>query len=324
MVDRLWAENVTGKGMAVDEVYSLRRKELPVPYANGYRFRAVVSDVSGELHVNYWGSRDLTAVQNCYEGLREGALVRVKGISSCYREQAGVNVNPSSGGLLEIAATGDYDPADFVPRTNKDQEEMFSVLWSYINSIEDVHLHALLESIFLNNELAERFKSSPASVSFHCAWIGGLLEHTLNVVRLCDSISRLYPALDRDLLIASAILHDVGKVRCYVISTSIAESIDGRMMGHLVIGANMVREACQILPDFPETLRLKVIHMVLASHGTNEKGSPTEPSIPEALVLNYADELDARVERFILAREQGGPGDLFVIDRPLGTKVFLQ
>jgi 3'-5' exoribonuclease len=322
--ERQWAAKVNDKGIAIDEVYSLRRKEPPSRYVNGHKFTAMVSDATGELRVTYWGAHDQEAVKISYDVLKEGGMVRVRGMSTIYHGRAGVNINPDQGGILEVAELGDYSPSDFIPCTKKDREEMFSVISSYIQELGDPYLRELLENMFAEPELSEKFKFSPASVSFHCAWVGGLLEHTLNVVRICDYVSQLYPDLDRDLLIASAILHDVGKVHCYVVSTAILESVDGRMMGHLVIGANMVREACTRRPDFPDNLKLKLTHMILASHGTNEKGSPTEPSIPEALALNYADELDAKLERFILARERGGPDDLFITDAKLGTKVYLQ
>jgi 3'-5' exoribonuclease len=200
---------------------------------------------------------------------------------------------------------------------------MFTELTTIMGTIGDVNIRAMFDHMFGDPIFVCQFKAAPASVSYHCAWVGGLLEHTLQVSRICDFISHLYPELDRDLLLASAVLHDIGKVRCYSVSTTITESVPGRLMGHIVIGAQMVEEACAACDQFPEMLKTKLAHMVLASHGSNEKGSPTEPSIPEALALNFADEMDAKLERFIRARGNGGPEDVFVMDRLLGTKVFL-
>lgn len=315
---------LTGGGIEVGEAYALRRKEPPGAYKNGFRFRMVAVDQTGEIEIYYWGGRDETLVRQVYDGLKEGSIIKVVGVTGEWRGRICINVNPAHGGSLGPAVPGDFDPSEFVPCSDKDPEELFKAMWSYVETMEDASIRSLLVHLFTRPGMSQEFKRSPASVSYHCAWVGGLVEHTLNVLRICDSVSRTYPQLDRDLLLAGAVLHDLGKVRCYDVTSTITESVDGRMMGHLVIGAHMVKEACESLPGFPENLQRKLLHMVLASHGSNENGSPAEPAIPEALALNYADELDANLERFILARERGGPGDLFVLDAKLGTKVYTQ
>jgi len=315
-------EELEHEGVTVDSVYALRWKEVPGEYQHGYRFRMKVADATGEITVTYWGGRDEAEVRAKYDQLKVNSLVRVVGTTSTWNGRLVVGINPGKGGLVEPAPAGEYDQADFLPCTSKDVDEMFVVLMSYAEGIEEPHTRSLLLSLLSDPSLAEQFRSSPASVRNHCGWVGGLLEHTLNVVRICDNISLLYPELDRDLLLAGAILHDLGKVRCYDVQSTITESAEGRMLGHLAIGAEMVRQACDALPGFPPNLRLKLVHMVLASHGSAEKGSPVEPSIPEALALNYADEMDAYLEGFILARQGGGPNDDFVFDPRLRTKVY--
>jgi 3'-5' exoribonuclease len=318
---RLWVCDIINKGQEVNEVYAIRRKETPRKGKKaGFFFSMVVSDATGDIKVNFWGKDDEALVRRTFDSVREGTMVRVIGMSDLFGEEVVIQVN---GGLLDHAHPEDFNPADFVPATEKDPEEMFAELQACIQEIKEPHIKALMESLFSDPSLVRDFKTAPASVSYHCAWVGGLLEHTLNVLRTCDFISKLYTELDRDLLLSSAILHDIGKIRCYDVSTTITESVDGRLKGHLVIGAQMVEEACSRLPSFPGPLRTKLVHMVLASHGSNEKGSPTEPSIPEALALNFADEMDAKLERFIRARGNGGPEDVFVMDHQLGTKVYL-
>ncbi|MDW5563047.1 MAG: HD domain-containing protein [Methanomassiliicoccus sp.] len=323
--ERQWVSDISAKGMGIDEVYVIKRKDPPRKGRKANHFFALtVSDATGEIRVNYWGNSEEATVRRVYDSVHEGELVRVKGISDQFNGSMVVQVNISNGeDLLEEAREGGYDPADFVACTEKDPEEMYAELQALLSQIVDVDIRSVLGQLFGDQDLVRRFKAAPASVSYHCAWVGGLLEHTLNVARACDFISRLYPELDRDLLLASAVLHDIGKVSCYNVSTTITESVSGRLLGHIVIGAQMVEDACNRCQTVPPALRTKLVHMVLASHGTNEKGSPTEAAIPEALALNFADEMDAKLERFIRARGNGGPEDTFVVDRSLGTKIYL-
>jgi 3'-5' exoribonuclease len=322
--ERRWIRDITVKGIVVDEVYVVRRKDPPRRDKRGNSFFSIyISDASGEVRVNYWGSSDEGAVRRAFDSVREGAVVRIRGTSDQFNDITVVQVNLSNGDLVQEVKEGEYDLSDFVACSVRDPDEMFTELTAIMDKIEDVHIRAMFDRMFGDPTFVRRFKAAPASVSYHCAWVGGLLEHTLHVSRICDFISQLYPELDRDLLLASAVLHDIGKVRCYSVTTTITESVPGRLMGHIVIGAQMVEEACAACDQFPETLKTKLAHMVLASHGSNEKGSPAEPSIPEALALNFADEMDAKLERFIRARGNGGPDDVFVMDRLLGTKVFL-
>ncbi len=321
---RLWVRDIVSKGLEVNEIYAVRKKDPPRKGKKaGYFFTLVVSDATGDIKVNFWGKGDEALVRRAFDSVREGGMVRIRGTSDLFGESMVIQVNQANGDVLDLARSGEFDMADFVASTKKDPEEMYAELCSHIDTIKEPHIHELMDILLSDAVFVRLFKSAPASVSYHCAWVGGLLEHTLNVLRTCNFIAQLYTELDRDLLLASAVLHDIGKVRCYAVSTTITESVDGRLKGHLMIGAQMVEETCARCQGFPEPLRTKLVHMVLASHGSNEKGSPTEPSIPEALALNFADEMDAKLERFIRARGSGGPEDLFVMDHQLGTKVYL-
>lgn len=320
---RLCVEDLDSENIDIDELYALRWKEAPAQYKHGYRFRMRVADATGEVQATYWGPNDEASVREIYSALKVNSMIRLVGTTSMWKGQVVVNINPERGGMVGPAAEGGYDPTDFVPRTAKDVGEMFSAIMSYAEGIEDPHIRMVLLSMLGDEQTADLLKRSPASVSYHCGWVGGLLEHTLNVVRVCDSLSRLYSGLDRDLLLAGAILHDIGKISCYDVGSTISESADGRMIGHISIGSSMVRQACDAIPDFPQNVRLKLVHMVLASHGSLEKGSPVAPSIPEAVALNHADEIDATVERFICARQNGAQDDTFTVDPHLRTKVFM-
>jgi len=320
----MFIEDLGGENMEVDELYALRWKESPAPYKHGFKFRLRVADATGEIMATYWGGNDEGAVREVYSSLKVNSMVRLVGTTSLYKGQVVININPEKGGVAETAEEADFDPDDFVPCTARDVGKMFSDIMEYAESVEDPHIRAVLLTMLRDDDISVSLKRSPASVSYHCGWVGGLLEHTLNVTRTCDAIARLYAGLDRDLLLAGAILHDIGKTCCYDVNSTISESANGRLLGHIAIGSAMVGKACDAVPGFPENLRLKLIHMVLASHGSSDKGSPVDPSIPEAVALHHADELDANVERFLRARQNGGPSDLFTYDPLLRTKVFMQ
>ena len=310
---------ISKKDIEVEDVFSVRKKDPPKRFKTGFGFALVVTDSSGEIKVQYWGGNaEESEVRKKYDSIRESDIVHVKGTSGVFNDRVLININPGYGGCLEITRNDQYNIDDFIPCTDKDPNELMGLVTSCIEEMNDPFIKRLLQEILSKPDVLRAFMTAPASVSFHCAWKGGLLEHTVNVLHVCDYISKLYPELDRDLLLASAILHDIGKVKCYNITTTITESVDGRLKGHLVIGAQMIEDSCSAIPDFPIILRTKLVHMVLASHGSAEKGSPTEPSIPEALALNFADELDAKLERFIIAKQSGGPGDIFVFDPKTG------
>lgn len=311
-------------GDMIDDDFSIREKTTVTKYRSGYKFGLIVTDQTGEMDLTFWGPGNETAVRQKCDSLKEGTIVHILGSASEYKGRLCANVNPEKGNEVFAISAGEYDIADFMPCTKKDQEEMFSRMNEHIDRLGNEDLKALLRTIFDDEKFCVRFKNAPASVYWHCNWIGGLLEHTLNVLEICDSISILYPKLDRDLLLTSAILHDIGKVEEYTITTNIGVSADGALMGHLVIGAEMVGRVCDRLPDFPDNLRRKVIHMILASHGKQEHGSPTEPKIPEAVALSFADEMDAKLEQYIIAKEKGGSEDILVRDHKLNNWIYLR
>jgi len=309
-----------GIGSTVDEVFSVRRKETPRKTSNGkWFFSFLATDATGEIKVNYWGGLDEAQVRAVFDSVKEGGAVRVRATSNLFKEDVVLQVNPP-GGELRPAMPDEIVQADLLPCTRYDPGKMMDEVMENIASIKDDGIRAVLDKLFSSPRLAEEFRTSPAAVSYHCAWTGGLLEHTLNVVRICDNMAKLYPRLDRDLLIAGAILHDIGKVRCYAVTTTITESADGMLMGHIPIGAMMVGGACDALGTDP-VLKSKLLHMVLASHGEMEKGSPVRPCLPEAMALSFADQTDAMVERYINARDSEGD-EMYAFDKKLGIKIF--
>lgn len=212
------------------------------------------------------------------------------------------------------ANEGEYNPGDYLPVTQKDVEEMFTELTQFIASVGNKYLNALLRSFFEDKTFAARFKNSSAAKSVHHGFVGGLLEHTLSVTKICDFYTRLYPMLNRDLLLTSAILHDIAKVEEIIAFPVNDYSDDGNLLGHIVMGSEMVGKAADNIADFPRELRSQLQHCILAHHGKLEFGSPKKPALMEAVALNYADDTDAKLEtmRELYENPQNADGGLWL------------
>jgi 3'-5' exoribonuclease len=195
---------------------------------------------------------------------------------------------------------------------------MLEELAAIVATVKDKHLAAILDKFFGKEGILEAFSAAPASMQMHSNYAGGLLEHSIKVARICDAMAGQYPAVERDLLVAGALLHDIGKVREMEIGTSIEVSDEGMFRGHVVIGDEMVREAVARIPGFPEPLGLKLSHMMLSHHGKREWGSPKEPQTAEALLLHFGDMADSQVFQYLRARAEAKTDDDWTWDRRLG------
>ena len=191
---------------------------------------------------------------------------------------------------------GEYDPADYLPVSDKDVEVMYKELMGFIGSVKNQYLSQLLHSFFDNKEFERRFKFHSAAKSVHHGFVGGLLEHTLGVTKNCDYFAKMYPVLNRDLLLTAAIFHDIGKLEELSTFPENDYTDDGQLLGHIIIGTEMVGDRIRTIPDFPKGLASELKHCILAHHGELEFGSPKKPALPEALALSFADNIDAKME----------------------------
>ena len=194
------------------------------------------------------------------------------------------------------ADEGEYIPADYLPVTRKNRKAMYSELVSYIGTVEEPHLKALLNLFFNDPDFVKNFCAHSAAKTIHHNFIGGLLEHTLSVVRICDHMIRTYETVDHDLLITAAILHDVGKIREISDFPLNDYTDEGQLMGHISVGTEMIHDRIKEIEGFPALLEQELKHCILAHHGEYEFGSPKKPAIIEALALNLADNMDAKME----------------------------
>ena len=198
---------------------------------------------------------------------------------------------------IRKAYEDEYILADYMPTTEKNVEEMYKELVSYIKKIKNQYLRQLVEYYFVKNEkFVKKFKAHSAAKSVHHGFSGGLLEHTLSVVRFCEYMVGAYPILNADLLYAAAICHDIGKIQELSAFPENDYTDDGQLLGHIVIGVEMVGEAVRAIPGFPPQIASELKHCIIAHHGELEYGSPKKPAIPEAFALNFADCADAKLQ----------------------------
>ncbi len=209
----------------------------------------------------------------------------------------------------------EYDKADLLPATTYSVPELWSQLERAVASFTDSWLQRLVTALLADSAVREAFQEAPAAKQLHHAWLGGLLEHVVSLLGLADKVVPHYPMLMRDLVLTGVILHDIGKIRELAWSSGFEYTLEGTLLGHIQIGSSMVERAIDDIPGFPPRLKTLVLHMILAHHGKLEYGSPKIPMIPEALMLNFLDDMDAKMatlgSEFKKAARQGrGPGEM--------------
>ena len=198
---------------------------------------------------------------------------------------------------LRIASEGDYNPADYMPTSEKSVDMMYEELLTYIRGISNEYLRRAVEYYFVNDEaFIKKFKGHSAAKTVHHGFVGGLLEHTLSVVHLCEYFAGAYDIINKDLLIASAVCHDIGKTKELSSFPDNDYTDEGQLIGHIVIGVEMLSDAIRTIPDFPEVLANEWKHCIIAHHGELEFGSPKKPALAEAMALNLADNADAKMQ----------------------------
>lgn len=201
---------------------------------------------------------------------------------------------------LRKACEGEYEPQDYMPTSEKGVDEMYSQLLGYIGQIKNEYLHQLAEYYFVNDEtFIKQFQSHSAAKTVHHGFAGGLLEHTLSVIKMCEYFADTYTILNRDLLYTAALCHDIGKTKELSSFPENDYTDDGQLLGHIVIGVEMVHDAIRTIPGFPEILASELKHCIISHHGELEYGSPKKPAIPEAFALNFADCADAKMQTLI-------------------------
>jgi 3'-5' exoribonuclease len=296
--------------------YVARRKQLESfrDRSKGVFLTLILSDRSGELLARVWENAPDIEAQ-----FEEGEVVKVQGDVEEYLGRTQVIVQK-----LRPARPDEYDLADFLPATERDVPAMLAEVDAAIARLTNPHLVALVTHFHANAEFRGRLAQAPATRRVHHAYLGGALEHLTDMLKLCETVLSLYPELDGDLLRAGALLHGVGKVREYAWDGEIEYTDEGRLIGHVVLSAEMVAAAIAALPDFPAELGLRVRHMLVSQHGRYEWGSPRRPQTLEAIALHHLEELSAQLNRFSgLLKTRRAPGRPWTeYNRLLGRQLY--
>ncbi|HTV06091.1 MAG TPA: HD domain-containing protein [Acidobacteriaceae bacterium] len=246
-------------------------------------FALTLADRSGQIDARMWETSDAGE-------FAAGDIVKLRGQVSRYQDKLQITVD-----RIRRAEPAEFNLGDFVPKTECDVDELWAELKTYVESFTDPHLKALLQAFLEDPEIAAALREAPAAKTLHHAWIGGLLEHIVSLLGICDLTAKHY-GVHRDLLLTGAVLHDIGKLHELRWGTSFDYTLQGQLLGHITIGVGMAERKMDAIEGFPPELRLLVSHLILSHHGKYEFGSPKLPMIPEAVLLHYLDDMDAKMQ----------------------------
>ena len=284
------------EGDRVQDVYLCKHRQQAVS-KNGKAYENVtLQDKSGTIDAKIWdpgssGIGDFDSMD----------YVAVTGDVTLFQGSNQLNIK-----RIRRAQEGEYDPGNYVPVTEKNRDQMYEELMAILDTVQNSYLKELIGKYFGEENFARRFKQHSAAKTVHHSFVGGLLEHTLSVVKLCDFFVGLHPYLKRDLLLTAAAFHDAGKLWELSDFPENDYTDNGQLLGHIMIGYEMIGYACRSIKGFPKKTAAELQHCILAHHGELEYGSPKKPSIPEALALYLADNADAKLETMREIIKQAG------------------
>ncbi len=273
-------------GQMITSLYLVREKEIRTSARTGKSWLELnLADRSGSIPAKMWDNFE--GIAGTFE---RDDVVRVRGRVKIYNDRKELTLEQ-----VVPAAEKDYELADFLPHTKCDVDQLYAQLLAAIGGMKNPWLQKLLTCVVEDPEIAPRLKRAPAAMTMHHAFLGGLLEHTVSLVGLANAVCAHYPELDRDLLLTGVVLHDIGKLEELRYARGIDYSDEGRLLGHISMGAMLVREKCKVIERFPAPLRTMVEHLILSHHGSHEFGSPSLPQFPEAVALHAIDDLDSKM-----------------------------
>lgn len=277
------------EGDRVFDIYLCKHKQSAVT-KNGRAYdNVILQDKTGTIDAKVWDPNSAGISE--FDSLD---YIEVYGEVNSFQGSLQISIK-----RVRVCQEEEYDPADFLPVSKKNLDQMFQELNGLIDSIQNEYLQKLLRAFFVEDEsFSKRFRQSSAAKTVHHGFVGGLLEHTLSVAKLCDYYCKAYPMLKRDLLITAAICHDIGKTKELSLFPENDYTDEGQLLGHIVMGSEMIGEKAKEIPGFPAVLLGELKHCILAHHGEYEYGSPKKPALMEAVALNYADNTDAKMQTF--------------------------
>jgi 3'-5' exoribonuclease len=294
------------EGKLLDGFFLVLAKQQRTTKSNKPYLSLILGDKTGQLEGRVWTPDDPRIAKD----FERGDIVKARGSASRFDDRLQMKIDQ-----LRKATTSEVDKADLLPSTTYDVADLWRQLLSFVDSLTNRDLKLLLTTLLAEPDLAQAYREAPAARQLHHAWLGGLLEHVISLLTLADRVAPHYPILDRDLLLTGVILHDIGKVRELSWEIGFEYTVEGTLLGHIQMGMALVEKTIDSLPNFPPKLKTLILHMILSHHGKLEFGSPKLPMIPEALVLNFLDDLDAKMQAVQgefekCIREGKGPDEL--------------
>jgi 3'-5' exoribonuclease len=294
------------EGKLFDGFFLVLAKQHRTTKTNKPYLNLILGDKTGQLEGRVWELGDPRIAKD----FDRGDIVKARGSASRFDDRMQMKIDQ-----LRLAQANEVDKMDMLPSTSCDVADLWRQLLGFVESFTNPHLKLLLTTVLDDPALALAYREAPAAKQLHHAWLGGLLEHVISLCKLADHVAPHYPLIDRDLLLTGVILHDIGKVRELSWEIGFEYTIEGMLLGHIQIGAALAERTMDSLPAFPPKLKTLVLHMILSHHGKLEFGSPKLPMIPEALVLNFIDDLDAKMQavssEFEKSEREGkGPNEL--------------
>jgi 3'-5' exoribonuclease len=281
-------------GETITSFFVIRKKDLKSKRNKTPYIHLELGDCTGRISAAIWEN-----VKDTYDTFKVGDIIKLKGTVITYQDSIQISIDK----IRKSKSEDQVDPKDFVQQGNIDIESLLRNLKDIISSIKNPFLNNLIDLIFNDPDFLDRFKAAPGGKLWHHAYIGGLLEHTLTVAKLCDTMADLYPMADRDILMTGALLHDIGKIDEYSFEQGFIDYTDeGRLIGHISIGAQRIRSFIEVIEKergFPAELKKHIIHLMLSHQGKFEHGSPVLPMTLEAIILYYSDEMDSKANALI-------------------------
>lgn len=273
-------------GQMVASLFLVREKEIRTSVRTGKSWLELsLADRTGTIPAKMWDNFTLLAPTfECHD------VIQIRGRVKLYNGQKELTIEQ-----IIPAAERDYDLGDFLPHTKYDVEKLYACVQDAIAGMKNPWLKQLLSNVVGDEAIAPQLKRAPAAMVMHHAYIGGLLEHVVSLIGLAAAVSTHYPDLDADLLLTGVVLHDIGKIEEFRYARGIEYSERGRLLGHIMIGTAIVREKINAIQGFPAPLAILVEHLILSHHGSHEFGSPALPQIPEAVALNFIDDIDSKM-----------------------------
>lgn len=289
--------NELREGEIVGDIYLCKTKQVAKTKAGKSYYSLLLQDKTGSIDAKIW------ELSNGIEHFDAMDYIKVEGQVTSFQGNLQLNVR-----RVRKVKEGEYYPEDYIPCTDKNVDIMYKEVLVLINKVSDIYLRQLLIKIFGDKTFEKKFKTHSAAKRVHHGFMGGLLEHTLSVAKLCEFYCTQYPILNRDLLITAALCHDIGKMEELSSFPENDYTDEGQLIGHIIIGTMMLEEKIREIPRFPKKLANELKHCILAHHGELEFGSPKKPALIEALALTFADNTDAKIQTFkeALAEKKDG------------------